>query len=75
MKSCFPEQIHFFFPLIVTVVRVCSQCVRSPAGGRHQGSAGEGTQQRRRGVRRGRRDGQGAEGEDLPATPDPETDR
>lgn len=54
---------------------VWPQCVRSPAGDRHQGRAGEGTQQRRWFLHSSWRDGTGAEGEDPPDTPGPEGDR
>lgn len=80
---------YFFFPLgffffglhIHRLVSRCdchcvlnSQCLWGQAGGCDQGGAGEGTQQRGRGVRRGRRDSSGTEGEDPPAPPKPAAD-
>lgn len=58
-----------------TLTAFVFQRVWIQAGGGHQGGAGEGTRQRRRGSRRSRWDGPGAEGEDLPAAPHPETER
>ena len=88
-RRVLPKQMQLFFFLLLSTygtvklspadvnvsVPVWFQRVRRQAGGGHPGGAGEGTRQRGRVVRCSRGDDQGAEGEDLPDTWDPETGR